>query len=338
MSASVAPAGQPGSPAWLPSAPPVARAGAAVPRIRRVPAVLLLLLGVALVVGPIAGGLFSRVAASQQMLDAFAPHLQNSALDQYEADLQVLRSGADGVRAAFAERPVAAGRFVGLDEYRAKADQIDARATSLLTQIRAGQRDYEDTAAVTGFERVPFLLVCAGLAFTGAGVVLLGRRRRRAAVLTPVAVAAALLALYPLASGLIEGTRAGDRMLDRFDPIMTTGTVVDLQQDFVVLVHAVGELDTTFAAIPQSPPTKEAIDGLVEQWPAISSDLAELVGTLNDNLANFSAMQGLDRAGDPLGLSGLRAFPWIVGGVGVLALLLALAAFPRTSTKSTKGI
>src|SRR5690606_34743135 len=112
-------------------------------------------------------------------------------------------------------------------------------------------------------------------------------------------------------------------------PVMTAEESRALQTDFVVLVHAVGELDTTFREVPRVEAAAPAIDDLVSSWPQVSSDLAELVGTLTDNLDNFTDLEDLD--GLPGGLGGL---PWLLVGLGVLSAGLAVAAWPHR-TKET---
>ena len=93
-------------------------------------------------------------------------------------------------------------------------------------------------------------------------------------------------------------------------------------------MHAVGEIDTSFADVPEPGPAREKIHALALAWPTIASDLAGLVGTLNDNLDNDRALAELDALGDPLGTSGLVAFAWGLLGAGALAAAAVLVASP----------
>jgi hypothetical protein len=314
----------------LPAAPPVVRASAAPVRRRRLPAWVLLVVGSLLVVGPIAGGLFVKVASGQQLIDAFAPHLTPDALGRYDDDLATLRTGAAAVDEVYREHRIPAGRYPGVDAYRADAPAIDGRATALLDRIEGAEPDYRQVADIGGFDRVPFLLVVSGLALAYAGGVLLGGRRQRAggAVALALAAAAALIA-YPLVSNLPRGSRAGERLQDALAPVMTHGTVRQQQEDFVVLVHAVGELDTAFRAQPRSPKAGADLDALLRAWPEVSSDLAGLVGAINDNLTNDEALDDLDGLTRGAGISGLVALPWFLVGVGAVSAAAALAARSR---------
>jgi hypothetical protein len=314
----------------LPLAPPVLR-GAAVPlRQRKAPAVALLGLGVLLVLGPIVGGLFAKVAAANQLIDEFAPHLEADALARYDADLETLRRGAAGVDAVAIQQGVTDGRFPGIDEYRRQSADIDQRATDLLDRIAGAEPDYRRVAGVGGFDRVPFLLELGGIAAVYGACVLLGGTRGRARGAAAVVVlASAALVAYPLLSDLPSGTRAGERMLNTLEPVMTPAKVRQLQLDFVVLVTAVGELDTGFRSVAQTGPAAADVATLVERWPRVSSDLATLVGVLNDNLDNYQDLNALDGATRSVGISGLAALPWALMGVGLLSAACSIAALPR---------
>jgi hypothetical protein len=314
----------------LPSAPPVTRAIAAPMRRPKAPAVALLVLGLLLVVGPIAGGLFSKVASGKQMIDQFAPHMDADALARYRADLTTLRQAAGAVDTIYAQGGVAAGRFPGLDAYRTEAGAIDRRASTLLDRVTRAEPDYRRAADIGGFDRIPFLVVLYGMAATyGACVLLFGGRRRARSAVALVLLVSAALAVYPFVSDLNRGTRAGQRMLHSFVPFMTHGEVRQLQGDFVVLVTAVGELDTGFRAVPQTGQPAADVAALVDGWPRISSDLASLVGTINDNIGNFNALGDLDTLTRRVGASGLAGFSWLLVGLGVLGATLAAAATPR---------
>jgi hypothetical protein len=117
----------------LPVAPPVTRPIAAPLRRPKAPAYALLAIGVLLFLAPIAGGLFAKVAAGKQMLDQFAPHVQDDALARYENDLGVLRRGVAGIDAVSANRtfprdgspgstPIAMNRTRSTPAQRASSD------------------------------------------------------------------------------------------------------------------------------------------------------------------------------------------------------------------------
>lgn len=313
----------------LPPAPPVVRPVPASPPRSKAPAVGLLVVGFLLVVAPVAGGLFSKAAAGKQMIDEFAPHMTGRSLARYGADLRFLDRAAAAVDAVYSTQDVAPGRFPILDTYRSQSAAIDRRAADLLDRVSAAAPDYRRVAAVGGFERIPFLLEAFGIVALYAGCVLLFSRRGARAVVVLVLLAAAALAAYPFVGGLERSAGPGHRMLGALAPVMTPASVSRLQDDFVVLVEADGVLETTFR--PEVPAGSAATDigALVGHWPRISSDLASLVGAVNDNIGNYDALRGLDRLSQPMGVPGLVAFPWLLVATGGAGAALAIAARPK---------
>jgi hypothetical protein len=314
----------------LPCAPPVTTTPAAPLRRPKGPAVALLVLGACLTFGPIFGGFFSRTAAGEQMIDEFAPRMQTSALARYDNEILILRDAAAGVDTVYRTQGVAPGQFPGLDEFRRDSTAIVARATGLIARVRATEPQYQQVAQIGGFDRIPFLMVACGIvAIYGGCVLLVGRRGQARSVVVLVVLAGAAVAVYPFVSNLSTGAQAGQEMLHSLAPVMTSHEVRQLQDDFIVLVNTDGELDTTFRSVPQPGRSGTEISALVSDWPRLSSDFASLVGTINDNIGNFDALNGLDTDSRDLGLAGLGAFPYLLVGIGVLTAGLALAALPR---------
>ncbi len=314
----------------LPSAPPVTRSAETPLHRPRRPVLVLLVLGALLVVGPIAGGLFAKMAAGTQMIDEFAPHMATSALNRYAADLRIMRGAATGVDAVYRQDDIANGRFPLLDTYRHQSTAIDNRAARLLGRVSATQADYRRVASIGGLDRIPFLVEACGLiGLLGASILLLGRRSAARGAVVMVVLASAAVGVYPFVSNLESGAGAGAHMLHSLAPVMTDHEVRQLQSDFVVLVEAVGELDTSFRAVAPTGTATGQIADLVNGWPGISSDLASLVGTINDNIGNFDALESLDTVTRGEGVPGFEAFPWVLVGIGVVGASLAVAALPR---------
>ena len=310
--------------------PPVLTATATPLRRPKAPALALLALGVLLVVGPIVGGLFVKTAAGEQMIDEFAPYMQHGSLTRYENDIATLRAGAAGIHSVYRTQGIPEGRYPGLDEFRGQSTTILDRAAGLLARVRATQPDYQRVAGIGGFERIPFLIVACGVvAIYGACVLLAGRRSRARPTILLVVIASAALVAYPFVSGLFGGAQAGQRMLHSLGPVMTPHEVRQLQDDFVVLVNTDGQLDTTFRGVSHPGRSATAITAMIDGWPRISSDLASLVGVINDNIGNFDALDDLDTVTRQAGLQGLGTFPWLLVGIGALSAGLALAAAPR---------
>lgn len=300
--------------AGLAPAPPVTRGTTPQRRPRHAAAVLLVALGAAILAGVIGSGLFSTVAGGQQMLDAFGPHLDRDALARYDADVATLRSGARAAQ----QDPALQRELAGVRQWAAASGAIDARAQGLLDRVSAAEPDYRAADAISGFDRVPLLLTALGLAAVVAGVAL--ARGIRGGAATVAILLGLATAAYPLGSGLWAGAGSTERLVTAFEPVMREQQVVALQQDFVVIVQAVGQLDARGDRASLPP----ALRRLVAQWPDISSDLAGLVGTVNDERGRYEALRDLpDLALVPTGLLAL--------GLGTTAL--TLAALPRRTRR-----
>ena len=292
-------------------------------------------MGSALILGPVFGGVFAKAAAGRQMIDRFAPHMDAAALGTEGTDLDVLHRAGLAVQGIYQHQSVPATAFPGLYTYDHQAGAIDRRAQGLLRRIEATAPDYRRVAAIGGFDRIPFLLVVAGIiSLYGGGVLLAGRRGRGRGAAVLVMVASAALVAYPFLSGLNRGDSAGEHMLRSFAPVMTSGEVRQLQSDFVVLVTAVGELDTGFRHVAQPGAAAEDLAALDNQWPRISSDFAGLVGVINDDIGDFKSLQRLDALPREVGLPGLASFTWVLVAVGCLGVVLSAAAWPRPQKES----
>ncbi len=320
----------------LPYAPPVTTVAAAPLRRPKAPAVALLLLGVLMVFGPIVGGMFAKTAAGNQMIDEFAPYMQSSALARDGRDIQTIQASAAGIDAIYRHQAVPNGQFPGLDKFRSDSTAVVGRASELLNRVKSSQADYQEVSRIGGFDRIPFLIVSVGLVeIYGACVLLAGRRSRAKSATVLVVLASLAVGVYPFLSNLSDGSQAGQRMLHSLSPIMTAHKVRQLQEDFIVLVNVDGELSTTFRGVPQPGASETDVTNLVKRWPKISSDLASLVGAVNDNINNFDALDDLNNLTRDVGMSGLGAFPWLLVGIGAIGAGLAIGSYPRRGKEST---
>jgi hypothetical protein len=293
-------------------------------------------LGVLLVFGPIIGGMFSKTAAGNQMIDQFAPYMRSDALARYGRDIHVLHNGAVGIDAIFRQQNIASGRFPGLDTFRRESTAIVGRAANLLDRVKGAQGDYHHVARIGGFDRIPFLIVACGIVGIYGGCVLLaGRRSRSLPAAALVMMASAAIVVYPFVSDLFGGSLAGQRMLHSLAPVMTHHQVRQLQEDFIVLVNVDGELSTTFRGVPRPGPSATSVATFVKRWPELSSDLASLVGVINDNTSNFNALEELNTLIRDVGLSGLGSLPWVLVGIGAASASLAVGASPRRRKEAT---
>lgn len=291
---------------------------AAAPAARRWPAWFLLVAGIALALGSVAGGLPTTTAGATKMLDAFAPHLTAESLDRLDGDVDAIaRFGAATRAEAASGRLAAAPRTV---DYANRSAEIESNARELLASARAAKPDVDALARIRGLGTLPQLLLLIGIVLAVAGAVLLRARSappRRWAI-AAASLCAVALVVHPFASGLADGAPSAGRVVDRFAPIMTEQQVVRLQHDFLALVGAVGEIDR--GATVRRTPDIRAFTG---SWQTVSSDLASLTGAINDNLPEYRRLASANAA-LPVPGGTFAALPWaeLALGAAVAGALL----------------
>jgi hypothetical protein len=118
----------------------------------------------------------------------------------------------------------------------------------------------------------------------------------------------------------------GNSMIDDFKPIMTNERVGAVQGYFPVIALAEGQIRNELLPLAkaQSPDaTPPVIGQFSQQWPGISSEFAQFLGVMSDNLDNFAAVKALP----PFAL-----FPFFFIVPGLLVAGLTVAAGRRPST------
>ncbi|MGU3293651.1 hypothetical protein [Williamsia sp. M5A3_1d] len=341
--------------AALPSYPgeDSARSGSTVPNSaptdaivspRRWPWIAVLVLGAVLTIAPLAGGMFYPAAQGQAMIGAFEPYMTTDRLDGFRADLDRLAAArAATVRLDSANR-IDAGQFPQIDGFQTQYGGIDADMTGLLDRIDSARGDFGDLAAMRPLDVIPFVPVGAGLLLIAAGVWGLRRRHtvpgRMGAATLVLAVAVGLVA-YPVATSMVSHSRAATPLLDRFDSVVTAGKVRDIQGYFVVLVGAVGQVDSSYRTAVDTPVSPRAdlvaVDDLSASWQRMSSDFAGLIGTLNDNVKNYAGVARLNDRTDALGVGAFALLPWFLIGSGVLAAVLGTVGLLGRTRRRTTG-
>ncbi|GAA2066343.1 hypothetical protein GCM10009722_30740 [Williamsia deligens] len=286
--------------------------------------------GLLLVVAPLAGGMLYPAAQGQAMLTAFAPYVTEQRLDGFRADLDRLDAAHQAVVRLDTSGVVDVARYPQIDGFVMRYPAIDADMRQLVDRIDAGRPDFDRLAALRPIDIIPFLPIGAGLLIV-AGSIWAWRRARAGRSPVPaglvVAVVAVALVVTPLVRGMPTDTRAATPLLDRFSTVLTTEKVRDVQGYFVVLVGAVGAVDSGYRADIATAPRQDvaAVDDLRAQWQRMSSDFAGLIGTMNDNIANYRGVRALNDRTTALGAGAFAILPWFLVGAGLLTAATAVA-------------
>ncbi|MCX5045459.1 hypothetical protein OG921_20015 [Aldersonia sp. NBC_00410] len=303
-------------------------AGIRAPR-SRIPHLLLAALGVALILAPLLLGMFTRAAQGQEMIVSFAPYIQTERIAEFRADLATVDAARENVAALELSGHAPVGDYPYVAALVREYPSIDADMSAMLDTVESNAVRYQQLSSLPPFALLPWLFVLPGLAFVLAGALgwRAARRGRRSMFATGVAgLAVVWLLVVPFAGGFFTNAPSGTPLLQDFSAIMTHDRVRQVQGYFVTLAGGQGELNSRYTkAVLAADPGADvgAIAALEARWQPMTSQFAGLIGVLNDNVDNYTAVSELNDSTAPLGFSAFDRFGWFfllpgLAGLGVL--------------------
>ena len=287
---------------------------------RRWPAIAVLVLGIGLAFAPVAFKMFDRAPKGGDMIDEFAPYMDEAKMAQFRGYLAQMNETRDAVIAldravddeTLAEHP-AVGAFI--EEYPGISDDMG----SMLDTMEGNLGNYRGVAALPPFPLFPWFFVMPGAMLALAGALWL----RHPEATRPGVVAAFLgvgLLAAPMMFQMFTRAPGGSEMIGDFESLMTTERVGQIQGYFLVLGSAEGDLRRQVVPAWQEadtadPETLAVLTEFSQDWPTISNQMAPMIGTMADNVDNFAAV---------VALPDFALFPWFFVFPGVLVLGVAL--------------
>jgi hypothetical protein len=295
------------------------------------------IIGVALIVLPMAFGMFARAPKGADMIAGFRPYMTTARLAGYQREIREIDAGVRDANtgAAAALGPVPrrsqasfATRFPDVVTFGRQWVPIDTSLTNMLTTIQANLGNYRAVAALPNFSLFPWFFVIPGVAV----LVMVGMAAVRPGWWTGLRWALVVLGvglvLAPVAFRMFTRAPAGGTMVNAFRTIETPANVQSIQTDFgtiaggegaiqlelVPALHAAGLTDAQIAA------RFPGIAALEHDWVPILNDLTPMIGAMSDNIVNYQAVAALPP---------FRLFPWFFVLPGLLIAVLALTATPR---------
>jgi hypothetical protein len=296
-------------------------------------------IGVALVVMPVAFQMFERAPKGASMLAQFEPFMTTARLDGFQHDIAVIGAGITQVdngagpylqsRGAIAE-PVGSA-YPSYGSLAQRWPAIDSKMTTLLDKVQANLGNYEAVKALPSFELFPWFFVLPGILVLGSALALLVGRARRAFAVVLLVVGVGL-ALSPAAFGMFGRAPDGARMMSAFKTIETTSNVVSIQDDFSTIASGQGAVRLNVVpalernglspqAVQARFPAVATLDG---SWVHILNDMTPMIGAMSDNVSSYQAIAALPS---------FKLFPWFFVLPGVLIAAGALVAWPRPAPR-----
>jgi hypothetical protein len=295
-------------------------------------------LGVALVIMPLAFNMFSRAPKGAAMLKEFRPFMTTNRLNGFQRDIRQIDAGvkdANGRVAQFLTRssdPKQArtrldAMYPTFAQFSGQWGAIDVRMTGLLDKVQGNLLNYQAVAALPSFTLFPLFFVIPGVLV----LLLLGISLLRARWWGPIrwilVILGVGLILAPVAFQMFQRAPKGGRMISAFRTIETTANVQRIQGNFgsmavgqgairLELVPALTGAGLTKAQIQTSFPAVATLD---ERWVHILNDMTPMIGAMSDNVANYQAIAALP----PFPL-----FPYFFVLPGIFVAGVAIAAGP----------
>jgi len=298
---------------------------------------LLVAAGLALILMPVAFGMFGRAPKGARMLADFKPFMTSTRLagfqhDIREVDAGVRESNDQVARYLGAHGGAFAARFPEFATFAPHWPPINRHMTGLITTIQDNLPNYRAMAALPSFTLFPWFFAAPGaLLLIAVGVALVTRTWRR--VRLAVAVLGLGLVLAPVAFQMFSRAPAGARMMAAFRTIETRQQVETIQGYFgtiglgqgairLELVPALGATGLSAGEIARRFPAVTTLD---RRWVPILGDMTPMIGAMSDNVENYQALTSLPS---------FTVFPWIFVVAGLLVAAVGLGSGARPGRRS----
>jgi hypothetical protein len=308
---------------------------------RRWPMIALGAIGVALIVFPLATGMFTKAPKGAVMVSAFAPYMQQQKLDHYSGDYEQVKGYATelqttapallfpGTKGAKERRERLLEGSPETAMFLKQWPGVKRTLGGMLGTMQANRGNYEAVAALPSFRLFPWFFVIPGalLIALAIGALIFARRRPRSWV--PVRRAAIAigvgLILAPIVFGMFSRAPKGAEMVSAFKTVETRKLVQEVQGDFGTVAVGQGALaGELYPALKAKGFTAKEIakklpatENLNKNWITILNDLTPMIGVMSDNVVNYDAVAAMP----PFGI-----FPWLFVLAGLSALAFAFLA------------
>lgn len=316
----------------------------------RKPMVAVLVIGVGLLAAPFIFqmlALDNRAPKGGVMINEFRPYMTDARITKFDGFMALINRAEQSFKtdlrplvAAAPKNPAQQAALTSVDDWAGKWEGqagIHADMTGILSDVRRNLDNYKAVDNLPPFKLFPFFFIMPGLIIVGLARAAL-RRMRRGAGAGGVGIALVVMGVGLIAAPFIFQMMGGENrafegndMINDFKPIMTNSRVTTVQNYFPVIALGEGQIRNQLIPLAkaQSPDAGyPVISDFSQQWPTISSEFAQFLGVMSDNLDNFAAVKALP----PFAL-----FPFFFILPGLLVAGLALAARRGAARQQTRS-
>jgi hypothetical protein len=298
---------------------------------RRWALAVIAVIGVALVVMPIAFNMFTKTPKGAVMIAGFKPYMTAQRLNGYQHELRQIDAGVRQTDTSVATYLNGGTRNVASFDRAypdfASFDQqwpaIDSTMTGLMDQVQANRGNYQAVAALPSFKLFPWFFVIPGVLIAGFAIAALVRPTRWRRARWVLAVLGIGLIAAPAIFQMFQRAPEGGRMMVAFQHIETTQNVEQIQGFFGTMAEGQGAirlqivpaLEASGLSSTEVAAKFPAVASLDDSWVHILNDMTPMIGAMSDNVSNYQAIASLP----PFPL-----FPWFFVLPGVIVAGLAL--------------
>jgi hypothetical protein len=297
---------------------------------KRWPPAVLAVIGLALILAPVAFGMFSKAPRGASMMKSFSPFMTRQRLDGFQADMRYVGSAVNQGQRAIRDT----GRIPGGErslarvapQFAAFAHQwrgVDADMGGMLVTIKANLPNYQAVAALPSFQLFPWFFAIPGAILLLLGAVGLARATSWRALRWVAVGLGIALVLAPVGIQMFSRAPKGAKMMSTFKTIETRHHLRRIQSYFsemavgqglvqLELVPALRHANLSAAEIEHRYPALNALDA---DWVHILNDMTPMIAAMSNNIGNYQAISSLPS---------FELFPWFFVLPGVIVILIAL--------------
>jgi hypothetical protein len=297
---------------------------------KRWPPAVLAVIGIGLILAPVAFGMFTKAPRGASMMTSFAPFMTQHRLDGFQTDMRDVGSAVNQGQQAIRDtsRTPGGDRVLAhvAPPFHTFARQwrgVDADMGGMLVTIKANLPNYQAVTALPSFRLFPWFFVIPGailLLLGAAGLARASTWRSLRWVAVGLGIA---LVLAPVGFQMFSRAPKGAQMMSTFKTIETRHHLRRIQSYFsdmavgqgLVQLQLVPALRHTGLSAAQIEARYPALHTLDANWVYILNDMTPMIAAMSNNIANYQAISSLPS---------FRLFPWFFLLPGVIVILIAL--------------